>query len=891
MAVIKFDKDKANTLIRDLNRIASDIESNLRKVHTNTSGKEISLYSTLLKVYDFRTITESVLQEDGTYADETRTEQYLKYDYTSYARTYNNYVRSILNRSTSASNRATKAIREVVSALVKLKSLVSDFESDTSLRMSSSLDDVGQFDFNFLSAYGAVSGTSGIAALLGAKIADEAFTSRYLGPLGARPTALNLERLVIFDGILDLVNNNELTYEDKIQSIEGLLMGNVLEVDREDLRSRALAAYESMLGIANGENITLDENLKVNFLVENGVNVIEDFPYAEWVTEVIDGNSRGDHNGVKTIFDVATGIGTMFGDASDGEFNINDYIIDHDGQLVLDLDHDGVIDFPYDEATFGPGHVEAVVPGDTDGNSGIIDMIVDVGETIIEGVETGAENVAQGDMGGILGIASGVAGSIVSNASIGNSGNLPNLNEQLDELLSNPFAPSENESGISGAIESIGERVAEAVNDVVEQHIPKGQGGNHGDGGPGHGGPGHGGPGNGNGPKDNIPEKVEIKVEEKAPAPVNSSGPGKDFIKYEEVELPQLNTKVELTPEDIKIEEELKASTIDPTYDTSDISTPGTIKDVTIELPKTTEGKGAAVIAGAAGVGSLGTLAGNSAGGNAPTINGLAAGEMINMNTSINNDVMAGGVMNEISGTASAGSAPTVSKVSNSSVGGEATADRGSLKSAPTTEKTTTAKTAVGRGGSTLEDKDSSDNENSFGKPNKTEDVEDNNKKGMLGDASIAELNEKDEKQIKIATGVSAGGALGTAVLAFAGVLPSFMFILLLLAIIALYTTYRVKKKHDKKKRMEALAAQQAEIATEEEKVVIDIVQNVEEAPVENTIVETEVPLVESSSEENVNIQQQEVQQSTITSNNEFSEQPYEPSRDGVVEIGTHHNE
>ena len=79
MAVIKFDKDKANTLIRDLNRIASDIESNLRRVHTNTSGKEISLYSSLLKVYDFRTITESVLQEDGTYVDETRTEQYLKY--------------------------------------------------------------------------------------------------------------------------------------------------------------------------------------------------------------------------------------------------------------------------------------------------------------------------------------------------------------------------------------------------------------------------------------------------------------------------------------------------------------------------------------------------------------------------------------------------------------------------------------------------------------------------------------------------------------------------------------------------------------------------------------------------------------------------------------------
>ena len=885
MAVIKFDKDKANTLIRDLNRIASDIESNLRRVHTNTSGKEISLYSSLLKVYDFRTITESVLQEDGTYVDETRTEQYLKYDYTSYARTYNNYIRSILNRSTSASSKATKAIREVVSALVKLKSLVSDFESDTSLRMASSLDDVGQFDFNFLSAYGAMSGTSGIAALLGAKIADEAFTSRYLGPLGARPTALNLDRLVIFDGILDLVNNNELTYEDKIQSIEGLLMGNVLEVDKEALHSRALAAYESMLGIANGENITLDENLKVNFLVDNGVNVVEDFPYAEWVTEVIDGNSHGDRNGAKTLFDVATGIGTMVGDASDGEFNINDYIVEQDGQRGLDLDKDGVIDFPYDESLFGSGHAEAVVPEDVEGNSPILDMVTEAGEAIIGRVDSQNDSTVPGDMKETVSTAAGLIGGIVANAPTGNTEKSQQLGDQLTELLTKPFDSPGPETSAPSVVESMAESVADTIKEVVEQ-APQVQDGNR----------GHGGPGHGDGPKDKVPDKVEVKVEAKAPAPVNSSGPGKDFIKHEEIELPQLNEKVELTPEEIKIEEELKASTIDPTYDTSDVSVSGTIKEVTIELPETAEGKGAAVIAGAAGVGSLGTLASNSAGGNAPTINGLAAGEMINMNTSINNDVMAGGVMNEISGTSSVGSAPTVSKVSNSSVGGESTADRGSLKSAPTTEKTTTAaKTAAGRGGSTLEDKDPSDNENSYGKPNKTEDVEDNNKKGMLGDASIAELNEKDEKQIKIATGVSAGGALGSAVLAFAGILPSFMFILLLLAIIALYTTYRVKKKHDKKKRMEALAAQQAEAAAVEEKVVIDTVQNVEETPVETAVTETvstnEVQPVETQIEENVAVQQQEVQQSTTSSNNEFSEQPYEPSRDGVVEIGTHRND
>ena len=43
MAIIKFDSEKADALIRDLNRISSDIESNLGKVYNNSHGKEISL--------------------------------------------------------------------------------------------------------------------------------------------------------------------------------------------------------------------------------------------------------------------------------------------------------------------------------------------------------------------------------------------------------------------------------------------------------------------------------------------------------------------------------------------------------------------------------------------------------------------------------------------------------------------------------------------------------------------------------------------------------------------------------------------------------------------------------------------------------------------------------
>jgi hypothetical protein len=221
-------------------------------------------------------------------------------------------------------------------------------------------------------------------------------------------------------------------------------------------------------------------------------------------------------------------------------------------------------------------------------------------------------------------------------------------------------------------------------------------------------------------------------------------------------------------------------------------------------------------------------------------------------------------------------------------VGGESTSDRGIVN------KNENAQTASGKsfgGGSTLEDKKQESEKNSYGKPNKPGEDDSADKKGMLGDASIAELDAKDEKQIKIATGVSAGGALGSAVLAITGILPSLMFILVLLAIIALYTTYRVKKKHDKKKRMAALAAKQASTITTADQTGQQTV--VEPNQVNNSVnvtqsVQSNTALANGNvNEAEVKQTVQSVQQSGQTNNDGFSEQPYEPSRDGMTDIGT----
>ena len=121
MAVIKFDKDKADSLIRDLNRISSDIERCLRKVNNTVANREVSLYDERLKVYDIKDVEVTTILEDGTEQVEIVQEEYLKYDYIANARAYNRAVRLLSAKSTSAKSNATLAIQSVVGALTKVK--------------------------------------------------------------------------------------------------------------------------------------------------------------------------------------------------------------------------------------------------------------------------------------------------------------------------------------------------------------------------------------------------------------------------------------------------------------------------------------------------------------------------------------------------------------------------------------------------------------------------------------------------------------------------------------------------------------------------------------------------------------------------------------------------
>lgn len=759
MASIKFDREKANNLVKELTRFSTDIESNLSGIKNTVTGREISLNDSRLKVYGYRDKTIEITQDDGTIVEETVREKYLKHNYTSYAKTYNANVTNLYNKANSASTNATKAIEKVINSLNKINSLIEEFETDTTLRMSYNLDAVGAYNFNFLSAYGPVSSVKGYSPTLGAIVTDEAYASQDLGPLGSRPSVLNVQTLDVFDGVLDIARNNTLSYDDKIHGVEQLLIKNNPNIDINGLNDKAVITFNNMIGIADKPDELITSDMKVNFLIENKIDILDKPVSTDSNVDVTNKDS------------LISGIGVI-------------------------------------------------------GGAGIANQIMQLPS------RNEAPNLKPG--GGVGG---------------GNAGNIGAAVPQPPQVqkpdTKKPSQPKKKDTPA-------------AAPSTPANELPK--------------------------VVDTQKDSGTVNVQ---PTPSGQSNPANTEV----IQATQVteNKPVNTQPlaADAALEEDLKAASITTPYTPTNTNNSTTIGSADVHLPDPTEVKGAGVAAGLAGAGALGNLVGNTAGTGTPMINGMAAGELLGgtpggVGMMPDAVVNAGGQAGALSGT------PTINQVNNSMVGGESTSDRGIVN------KNRNAQTASGKssgGGSTLEDKKQESEKNSYGKSNKPGEDDSADKKGMLGDASIAELDAKDEKQIKVATGVSAGGALGSAVLAIAGILPSLMFILVLLAIIALYTTYRVKKKHDKKKRMAALAAKQASaIATAD--------QTSQQTVVEPNQVNNSVNVTQSVqsntalANENVNeaeVKQtvQSVQQSTQTNNDAFSEHPYEPSRDGMTDIGT----
>lgn len=734
MAVIKFDKEKAKSLIKDLGRISSDIELNLKGIGESTIGKQISLTDSRLKVFGYRDKIIEMVQPDDTIVQEIVKEKFLKSDYTLFARTFNSLVKGITARSESSRSNTSKAIGEVVNSLLRIVALVEEFENDSSLRMANSLDAVGQYNFNFLAPHGPsnVGAAGAMAGAIAALVAEEALPSDLLGPLGERPSIIDLAKLAIFDDVFDIAFNNKDSMEEKIARIGEILISEIDkdDDDNESLFDKSRKAFEDMRESfeRKREKEKIKENEKVEYLINHGVKVIQPLVSTAGVA-------------------IASGINAV------GQAILQNKPVQDKKEAVQNMVNE------------------------------ILDKKPDIKENVVNAIKD-AEN---------------------------------KISDKLDDKKVEAIK-----------LDKVEKELIEDSNIVIEKA-----------------------------PKEGLKNVDKMDIDQSQQNDIVTD------VKYEEVKL---------SAEDIALEEELRVSNITATYDTSSVTESTNIGEVDVPVEDVEDIKGAGVVAGAAGIGALGKLASSSpSSASAPAMGGMSAGEMLGINRS-GNDVMSTPVMGTTTASTSGASNTTTTNTTKSTVGGESTSDRGASNNANSSDKTTSGKSS-GKG-STLEDKKQEDEENTYGKPNKTDDLDKNNEKGMLGDASIAELNAKDEKQIKIATGVSAGVALGSVVLAVAGIMPSFLLILLLLLIVAVYTTYRVKKKMDKKKRIELLAQQKVEKVDNNVSLSLADVQNVSDIAV-NDIEEQQPDL---SNDAPSDWEQH--------GSDEFSEQPYEPSRDGATEIG-----
>lgn len=817
MAIIKFDSEKADALIRDLNRISSELDSNFSKVYSNSHGKEISLTDSRLKVYAYRNKTVDVAQEDGTVIQETVREKYLKNDFVANARLYNKHVRNIYNRSNSARTKATKSIESVINSLNKIKTLISEYETEHSLKMVNSLDNAAQFDFNFLAAYGPMGRPQNYSHSFGTIVAEDVFTSLHLGVLGQRPTSIDLKRLEVFDRVLEIAKNNALTYEEQFDKVQNLLMENVLEVDKETMVDKVKLALDSMKDVTSSPDLTLDDSLKIDYLVRLGVPVVVDY--------------EGD-----LAIDI-TNVGGFFEDAAAIS-----------GKILNDIKPEG------DNLNINTNV----------GSTGLVNGIV-----AAAGVITGNNNVLKNHMG----IDTDVKFDADTDKKSNNGNHFgPNRGQ---ELYSDSNKGANNIGQAVGHSKDSVNNFEKPRNDkadtdkkLLQEELPKMKEGNI----------------KGDGPKNNIskdvPKKEEIHNTPKTPMnDIKGAHDAKiDIVDNEKIEKPVLKEEVKPTAEDIAINQEVQSVKIQNNYKEIEVTESSENSNVSVEIEDVVEKKGAGVLAGAAGLGAISKMSGSSNAG-VPQVNGMAAGELLGINTGSDPASMGLVVGNMSNSSVSTGSVTTPSST-NSAVGGESTSDRGALNNGGTANKSNSSK-ASANGSSTLEDKEDKQNENSYGKPNKPEENGETTKKGLLGDASIAELDAKDDKDVKVAAGVTAITAATSGGLAIFNVFPWLMLIIALIAI-ATYVGYRAKKKKDKEKRLAAFNAQKAQEAANAT-VTLEAVQNVEEtvAPVTEATVAT----VE---QENASIEQDNtpVVPEVIVSGDEFSEQPYEPSRDGVTEIG-----
>lgn len=814
MAKVKFDKEKASTLITELTNLQTNINSCLSNINSCGSWKDP--YSSDLVVWDTVYYTETNIV-DGVSVSEQKSKKVKTYPHTSKVQSYNTALGSIQSKAASLKTISGR-ISKVITALSKVSELIEEFENTPNLTLSSELGDAADHNFNFLENFGG----SGSASLKG--------PMGFLGSVWNRIDITEFNRLgediiptvddEIPEKIIDFDGDGKISISDYMKSFvkDSVNEDGIVVINGQELGELSSLTFTTFLTKTDPEfleeiELGIEQDLHVVVDLVGSLSTLAGIPLKP-SNEGEEGNSESVAGGVLMEGGMLGIPGLMMGTEAALQ------------SLLGRLDEKELAEFESKTAGLTPEQKLAELKKLN------LEYGANLGKDFEEGITEppltpeGTEIVAGAGIaaGELMGVIEGLQNTTEPTT-------LPDKVDELEDLVVDD----------------------KAYNDVYQKAEDKGYGngyygnggyGNGNNGGGGHGGGGHGGGGNGRHTPTTTPQTEAPTQPQTQPVTEAPTQP-----KTQPVTEPPKHTPAPPPKPEDKTEFELVSKGED-----SSMEMPLLKDDVVVEEDKVSSA-GAGLL-GAAGVGA-GLLNG---GGNAtPAIPSVDLGVTpppapvpSTMTTPNTPSTPTTTVQNN---TPMAGATPDMDDMIASQTPG---AQQGNNNTTTYSSRTTadTSSEGITKGkysssGNSSSSSTSKQSKDTFTKDGEFKDDKDDNTvqnkvdptkpEGVLGEASYAELIAKEEKQIKVATAITASSMAVSIALSLASVIDVIVLVLLLLAAILAYSVFRNKKKKNIK-RLEALIRIEKIKKEETDAVAKEEVskENIEEKTETDEIVETE---------------------------------------------------
>lgn len=828
MAKVKFDKEKASTLITELTSLQTNINSCLSNINSCGSWKDP--YSSDLVVWDTVYYTETNIV-DGVSVSELKSKQVRTYPYTSKVQNYNGALESIQSKATSLKTTSGK-ISKVITALKKVSELVEEFENTPNLTLSAELGDAADHNFNFLEKFGG----TGSASLKG--------PMGYWGSVWDRIDITEFNRLgediiptvddEIPEKIIDFDGDGKISISDYMKSFvkDSVNEDGIVVINGQELGELSSLTFTTFLTKTDPEFLE-----EIELGIEQDLHVVVDL--AGSLATLAGIPLKPSNKGEEGSEPVAGGVlmeGGMLGHP--GLIMGTEAALQ---ALLGRLDEKELAEFESKTEGLTPEQKLAELKKlnlEYEANLGK-DL-----EGITEPSSTpeGAEIVVEGAgivAGEIAGLVAGIQGTTEPTT-------LPDKVDDLKDLVTDDKAY--NDVYQKAEDQGYGNGYYGNGGNGGNGGYGNGNNGGGGHGGGGHGDGGHGGGGNGGHTPTTTPQTEAPTQPQTQPATEASTQP-----QTQPVTEPPKHTTTPPPKHEEKTELELISRGDDSSFEMP------ILKDDTVVEEDKVSSAGAGLL-GAAGVGA-GLL--NGGGNAAPAIPSVDLGvtpppapvpsTMTTPNTPStptttvqNNTPMAGATPDMDDMIASQNPGVQQGNSNNSTHASRTTADtssegitKGKYSGSGSSSSSSTSKQSKDTFTKDGEFKDDKDDDTAQNKVDPTK------PEGVLGEASYAELIAKEEKQIKVATAITASSMAVSIALSLASIIDVIVLVLLLLAAILAYSVFRTKKKKNIK-RLEALIRIE-KIKKEETEAAVK-----EEVSSEETIEETKKPEEEAKSENDV---------------------------------------